>query len=166
MHVHISQFLSWLVTWAVNPCWLCVSVSMSVSVSAVDRSSITLAISLLLSCHLVSVTENHFFSNYIHSSVKWNVILFGGIGLSENSRVVTVLQLITVKINRIFDNIPDANLPLKYVMSAVWGKSPNSNPLSWHVVVWPQPAVSQRFGFQSVEADVNVCLWYLTLKQC
>ncbi len=42
---------------------------------------------------------------------------------------VTVLQLITVKINRIFDNIPDANLPLKYVMSAVWGKSPNSNPV-------------------------------------
>lgn len=101
-----SIFASFHHDWSpLDPCWLWVS--LSVSASAVDRSRVTLAISLLLSCHLVSMTENHFFSNYIHSTVKWNVILFGGIGLSRNSLVVTVLQLITVIIYRIFDNIPE-----------------------------------------------------------
>lgn len=100
-----SIFPSFHHDWSpLDPCWLWVS--LSVSASAVDRSRVTLAISLLLSCHLVSMTENHFFSNYIHSTVKWNV-LFGVIGLSENSRMVTELQLITVKTNRTFDKIPE-----------------------------------------------------------
>ncbi len=123
-----SIFPSFHHDWSkLDPCWLWVSLSMSVSVSAVDRSSITLAISLLLSCHLVSMTENHLFSNYIHSTVKWNVILFG-IGLSENSRVTADHSQNQQNIwqdTRGFN----ANLPLKFLfILAFWVRSPDHNP--------------------------------------